>query len=151
MVRIPKNTLLLLLVTIISIATTAEAQAGSWYPSPNLNLIHTQVKNGNVNIFLNQSPLQFVVVAAFQQVVSLQTNHDIWIVVKVSKRKTKICHIKGSKQNNKNHINVNWIRCYKCKKSKNHHSTSYSHSHHSHSRHFHSSYSSHSSFSHKTC
>lgn len=105
-------------IVLIAVITSADAQAGSWYPSPSLNQIKIWLSNGNLNFFLNQSPLKFTVVAAMQQVVALQTNHDVWIVVQESKKKGRICHCKGSKQNNKNYINVNWITCYKCKKLK---------------------------------
>lgn len=156
MARLTKNASVLVLVVLIAFTTSAAAQAGSWYTSPDWNQIEIWLKNGNVAWFVNESPLQFTVIAALEQVVSLQTNHDVWILVKVSKKHTKICHCKGSKQNNKKYININWNRCYKCKIPKKHDSSQSHHHHHKHhsddqSHHSHSSHSSSSSSSDKKC
>lgn len=150
MTRLTKNSSVLVLAVLIAFTTSVSAQAGSWYTSPDWNDIETWLYSGNIAWFVNESPLQFKVVAALEQVVALQTNHDVWIVVKVSKKHTKICHCKGSKPNNRDYIRVNWIRCYKCKipKKKHHSQHSHHHQHKHHSNHqSHHSQSSHSSSS----
>lgn len=131
MVRLTKNSSGLILAVLIAITFSGEAQA--WTPSTNLGQIKIWLLIGNLNGFLNQQlPLHFTVVAAFyQNAPNGQTNFDIWIIVQVSKKHTKICHVRGYKPKKYAYIEVTWVKCYKCKKSKKHHSSSHSHSSHS--------------------
>lgn len=132
MVRSLKNTSTLILGVLIVFAMSAEAV---WYPAYNLAQIKTWLTNGNLNNdYLNQSPLQFTVVAAFTETIGSITYFDIWIIVQIGKNQFKICHIKGHKHIKNKYIRITWVKCYKCKKPKHHHSHS-THSHHSHSSH----------------
>lgn len=145
MVRLTKNSSVLILAVLIAIAFSGEVEA--WTPSTNLGQIESCLLIGNLNGFLNQQlPLHFTIVAAFYQIApNGQTNFDIWIIL--SKKHTKICHVRGYKPKKYAYIEVTWVKCYKCKKVKNHH-----HHHHSSSHsHSSSSHSSHSSSSDKKC
>ena len=142
MVRSTKNSSVLVLAMLMAFASSGEAL---WAPATNLAQIKTWLINGNLNTFLNQSPLTFTILAAYYENVvgpPAGTNYDIWILVQVSKKVQKICHITVAfKPKNRPYIQVRRIICWKCKKPYHHHSSSSSHSHsdshHSGSHHSH--------------
>lgn len=144
MAHFTKNSSILLLGVLIAIAFCGEAQA--WAPEQNLAQLKPWLSNGNLNVYLNQWPLIFTVLAAYYENASGGFNYKIWIIVQISKKKQKICHIIGFKTNKYPYIYVKKIICYTCNKLKKHYhyhkKHSSSHSHHSHHSKSHSSHSS---------